>query len=910
MPPQAPVSDKSIVAELEQFALANSISPALLIKTLGKVLIPDKKRAYINLARYLHTGFSSSIISELISNSTAREILLTVFSHSQYLADIVIRDTGVFQWLLLSEGIRKKKTKEELEDEVRGIESLFKNEEPFFRALKRFHRREMLRIGAKEILLAGSNAEASAELSALADVIVEACLRKAFEKSPLRNLYRSRIPFSVVGLGKLGGGELNFSSDIDLLFVYDDSRAPSKRIEPEIIFEQYSRLAEQLLSLLTLKSEEGHFYRVDMRLRPDGASGSLVLPITSYLTYYESRGEVWERQMLLKARIIAGDKETGAKFMDAIGEYVYSRMISESPLKEIAAMKERIEAASTDRNIKLGKGGIRDIEFIAQSLQLLHAPSDRRLRISNTRRIITELERAKLLTQAESTGLIRAYEFLRVVEHRLQLLHGLQTHSLPDSSEEAGSLARRLGYRSIASFMNEMNRHRNTVAKVFKEVIGQHKAVIDSRDRVRALRLPQSLVSLLPMLGDPHVSSHVAAQLERTQNRSQTITELEHLASAESIRRSLNEALKNKHLAQFIIRVASHGVRVARFFASEPLFFESLVGQPERFLSEEPDWQFLLDHDIRRFVSFNLMKHAAVVLAGECTPAQYSERATAFAELFIRRAWDIAVRQFGKRAPREFLLVALGSLSERRLLPDSDLDLIFFTAKTRGTAEKAEKFVYAFNAAISESGGRSLETDFRLRPEGEGAPLAVDFKYYEEYLSMRASFWELMSLQTSRVLLASDTRLESWFSSMKEKARMLLRQRETLSADVHAMKKRVEEQRVSGADGGIDLKCGKGGLMEADFALIIADTRRGEKRQIITAAEALALKKNSEYLRTLLLYLRLNDGAGSSVLPLGTENLRRFANTVPSPSGSELMKKIKSVQQAVHRTYEAVLTRL
>jgi glutamate-ammonia-ligase adenylyltransferase len=323
------------------------------------------------------------------------------------------------------------------------------------RALRRFRRRQLLRIGVNDVIRDRPLEEITADLSRVA----EASIVVAWERSWRTIAQRFGEPRSagtparatVFAFGKLGGGELNYSSDIDLMLVYDEEGATTGR-RPIGNDDFFARVASELIRLLSAHTDRGQAYRVDFRLRPEGQRGPLAGSLASTLGYYDTLGRTWERQALIKLRPVAGDAALGAEFVDAVQPFVYKRFLSFAEINEIKAMKRKIEhqahRAGGAREVKTGPGGIRDVEFAIQFLQLLNGGDLAAVRKGDTLGALQALEAAGCLTDSEYRGLDDAYRFLRKVEHRLQLLFDLQTHRLPENTDELRKLARRMGYSS------------------------------------------------------------------------------------------------------------------------------------------------------------------------------------------------------------------------------------------------------------------------------------------------------------------------------------------------------------------------------------------------------------------------------------------------------------------------------
>ncbi len=311
-----------------------------------------------------------------------------------------------------------------------------------------------MRIAYGDIIRQLSLKTVTNQISYLADAVLEAALHAARRKllaqrgTPLGPDGRP-ARFVVLAMGKLGGLELNYSSDIDLLFLYDyDGKTDGQRpITNEEFFDQ---LARELVRLTTERTELGSVYRVDLRLRPEGERGPMVISMESALNYYDLRGRTWERQALIKARPVAGSRELGEEFLQRLTPWIFRRYLTATDIAGIKALKRRIEqqtrqARADERNVKTGHGGIRDVEFVIQFLQLLNGATLPEVRTANTLEAIARLEQVGCLTNQERSLLEENYSFLRKIEHRLQIMFDLQTHLLPQN-DELRKLALRMDY--------------------------------------------------------------------------------------------------------------------------------------------------------------------------------------------------------------------------------------------------------------------------------------------------------------------------------------------------------------------------------------------------------------------------------------------------------------------------------
>jgi len=469
-----------------------AVLPALLT---GLRRVPDPDLALNNMERF-HQGVLDRrfLLGLYRDNPRILHLLLTIFGSSQFLSDILVRHPQLFEWLLEPGVVRRPKGKEELQDEAQQVVNAARTLDRKWDALRRLKVQEILRIGLQDLVGRQPLAGITEELSNLADVILEAayqiCQAELIQRHGVPQLTdesgRTReCPFVILGLGKLGGRELNFSSDIDLVFVYEGEGEAAGIPGPGGVRlgritnqEFFRKLGEMLVKGVGEVTPEGHLYRVDLRLRPEGRSGGIASSLRSCEIYYEAWGQTWERQALIKTRPVAGDHTLGEKFQRLVAPFVYRQYLDFGALEEIRAMKERINLSVAQdkrarRNVKLGYGGIREVEFLVQGLQLLHGGKNPWVREANTLRGLHRLAGQGLLADADYEVLVRAYIFLRKLEHRLQILHDRQTHTLPESPRELATLARRMGYQPpehpdpVASLLEEYKRHTEAVRALY-----------------------------------------------------------------------------------------------------------------------------------------------------------------------------------------------------------------------------------------------------------------------------------------------------------------------------------------------------------------------------------------------------------------------------------------------------------
>ena len=418
---------------------------------------------------------------------TALAQLVTVWASSEFVARVCIREPALLAELLASGDLATRYPPDRYAIRLEGGLVEATDEDRLGVALRRFRRREMVRIAWRDLAGLAALEETLADLTDLAECLVGAALER------LHGWQRQRFGeprdaegqpqrLVVLGMGKLGGRELNFSSDIDLIFTYprqgqtDGARAISNE-------EFFRRLGQRLIKILAEPTAEGFVFRVDMRLRPFGDSGPLAVSFAAFEDYYQNHGRDWERYAMIKARVIAGDQEAGERLLEELRPFVYRRYLDYSAFESLRGMKamiaQEMERKGLRRNIKLGPGGIREIEFIGQAFQLIYGGRDPALRERGIRRVLEHLAASGRLPEPAVASLQQAYDFLRRVENRLQAWADQQTHHLPDDELAKLRLAFAMGQPGWGAFTLELARHVEAVSQQFAQVFGGPTAAPD-----------------------------------------------------------------------------------------------------------------------------------------------------------------------------------------------------------------------------------------------------------------------------------------------------------------------------------------------------------------------------------------------------------------------------------------------
>lgn len=501
-----------------------------LAKILDELLAAVAQSADPDLAltyweRFLQAGVNRSHLFDYLRQAPhILHLLCAIFGNSPAMAQTLIRDPALTYWLAEEGVLARRQSRLDLERELRAVLANVAAVELKLEALRRFRRRAMLRLGVRDLLRLADVPETTAGLSDLASVLLQSAyeiVNTELQRQYGTPMHRDRkgtlveTSFAVVAMGKLGGGELNFSSDVDLIYVYASDEGETHPV-PSISNEEYFELlARDLTRTLSDRTQEGYLFRVDLRLRAEGAVGRLARSLAGYVQYYRTRGQGWERMALLKAWPVAGDQSVGRAFLRAVAPFVFGPPNGRSGdrgasnvIEQVKAMKELIDERMASRgqerrNVKLGTGGIREIEFLVQAVQTLCGAGLPGLRERSTLGALARFRRYGLLAAGEGAALTRAYLFLRDVEHKLQMVHDLQTHALPDTPEELTRCAIRLGYpardrqaamkrlvadyrqhtgivhRTFRTFFYSPNRSR--VLKAALREMGKKKKVVEAR---------------------------------------------------------------------------------------------------------------------------------------------------------------------------------------------------------------------------------------------------------------------------------------------------------------------------------------------------------------------------------------------------------------------------------------------
>jgi glutamate-ammonia-ligase adenylyltransferase len=753
------------------------------------------------------------------------------------------------------------------------------------RAVRKLRKQVMVKLILRDLNGLADLNEIMQSMTALAEVCVQraqACLTRALHAqfgSPSGEASATAQELLVIAMGKLGGSELNVSSDIDLIFVYPEdgeTAGPHKLSNHEF----FTRLARRLISIINELTADGYVFRVDMRLRPYGDSGPLVTSFAALEEYLVSQGREWERYAWIKARVIApADSPQTAELTQLVQPFVYRKYLDfgaiDSMRKLHAQIRQEVQRRDRLNNIKLGPGGIREIEFTAQVFQLIRGGSDARLRILPTRGVLRQLGENAQLPAPVVAALDAAYVFLRNLEHRLQYLDDQQTQELPEKPEDQQIIAHAMGYADYAALLKELDRHRALVSQQFEQIFGSQQA-----EQAEAL-----------LAGHPN-----DAQLWRegitAEELHTTLEKLGYHAAPDSAQRLLQLRAGNRYrqlpelsrqrldrlIPQFIILSAQHsdpdatlsrlltlleGVsrraaylaflaeypqalqRLTRLVAASSWASEYLTLHPAlldelldaREMYQPPQWQ-QLDHDLQTRLDdcaedaerqLDVLRHAqqeqtfrllAMDLQGLLPLETLSDHLSDLADLMLRHvlrlSWATARKRH--RDDAKFAIIAYGKLGGKELGYASDLDLIFLYDDDHPDAqENYARLAQRINTMLGSytSSGRLYETDLRLRPNGASGLLVSSIEAFAEYQQSQAWVWEHQALTRAR-FSAGDAQVGTAFEQIRRRVLCQPRDLTTLRKEILAMRQKMLDGHPNDSRL-FDIKHDRGGMVDIEF---------------------------------------------------------------------------------------------
>ncbi len=843
------------------------------------------------------------ITSSILADADLRGRLFDVVGMSEALGDFLVRHPE--QWEVLADAQSltlapaASKTREEL---LRAVGANPMHPEPIasgsttevLDALRISYRRHLLGIAARDISGLATMDTVASWLSDLADGVLEAALAVsraglAPDAPPCR--------FAVIGMGKCGGRELNYVSDVDVIFVAEaDGADGGDEGDEDAALRTATALATGLMRACTAVTAEGTIWEVDPSLRPEGRQGSLVRTLASHVGYYERWAKTWEYQALLKARTCAGDRVLGDSYVDAVAPFVWSAADHPGFVEDVQSMRRRVEELASsragDRELKLGPGGLRDVEFAVQLLQIVHGRSDVMLRSPTTMVALEALATWGYVGRDDASTLAAAYRFLRTLEHRIQLQRLRRTHTMPDNDPDLRRLGRSLGYKSepVTELTAEWRRHAREVRRIHEKLFYRPLLQAVARlDAGEARLTPAAAEARLKALGyvDPAGALRHLQELTAGVSRRAAIQRtllpvlLGWFADAPDPDagllgfRRVSDALGSTHWYLRLLRDESAAAeRLARVLASSRYATDLLLNAPESvsMLADEselhPRSLAMMLVEVNAAVARHDVPQAAVAavrslrrrelfriaVAELLHVAQVDQAGIALSDVAkaaLSGALQVALRVVeqatGGPLPMRFTVIGMGRFGGHELGLGSDIDVMFVYEAAPGSDERAANSA-AFAVAnelrhllMAPSQDPPLDIDADLRPEGKQGPLVRSFESFAAYYERWSAGWEAQALLRA-AFAAGDEELGERFIALIDPLRYPrggITEHQVL--EIRRIKARMESERLPrGADPALHTKLGRGGLSDVEWAVQLLQMQHAQAVPSLRTTRTLA----------------------------------------------------------------------
>lgn len=935
---------------------------------------PDPDGA-LNLLERLCATAGEQVLRLFGRDQVLLHYAVALFGYSQYLGETLIQNPDLLHALAREKNLDRSHSREDFREHFARFRSRSFDTDIAL-LLARFKRREYVRIVLRDVLGIATLAEVTAEISALSDVLIEEAvgdadqaMRKRFG-APQHPDAEGRLvdtPFAVLSLGKLGGNELNYSSDVDLMYIFGDGAESSATatvaaggLENR---EYFIRLAQQVTEVLGKTTPEGAVFRIDLRLRPQGAEGEPAVALSHALRYYAEVAHDWELQALIKVRHSAGDLGLAREFLRRVQPRVYTEKLNFAAIETALNTRDKINtqrkrkqavrpAAAGGTDVKLDRGGIRDIEFLAQCLQRVYGGGEMWLRSGGTMFSLQKLHDKGHISGKDFHELTIAYEFLRKLEHRLQLRRGQQVHRLPEAEEELRVVARACGVDVAAealpeTFREMVQRRMAAVADIYQRIIHsqqQHKdkeggAEFRLSERAESggeqsyKQILERLAADAPALHEIAARRELPTHTRRNLHRflSAAFTSSERYAAVahapQAVERALRLFASSDFLTEVLVRHPEEIATVAAMSAAAraPAKGEAALFAAPGGAEHDPVFDYLGGAEIPAGEKLALLRQhyrhrvfaAAAADVMELRPVYDSlTEMTAAADDAIAAALAIA------GAPEGFAVLALGRLGTEEFDLASDADLLF--VREEGTAadvatKAAEQIVDALAAYTRE--GTVFAVDPRLRPRGGEGELVTTPTAVEQYFQSEAHAWEALTYTKLRFIAGSNTLGERTSATVRtQMARFSAL--DSLSEEVREMRRKLERTEA----GSENFKLAAGGFYDIDFIVSYLLVRHGveatrgnirerlyslAERKLLSDGDCATLDAAAELLRTVEHVIRLVTGRARKSLPVAEHarevSERLMAKILGREFAGGLGRELAQTFEQVRPAYERIL---
>jgi glutamate-ammonia-ligase adenylyltransferase len=837
---------------------------------------PQPDQSVLNFERWLNATSSPALqLENALAAPETLQNLLTLLGASQAVSDVLIQNPELAHLILEPAG-SSEFNKSDAQNEGRALLSGATSPSHALDRLRFLKQRWTVPIVVHDLFGPWTQEQVWQALSDLADVLIDLTI-EAITSLPANE----GLELGVVAFGKLGGHELNYSSDVDLVYVANEGLTEDQD-------RQLLRYAEAFGRALSDRTGRGSLYRVDLRLRPYGSAGPLTPTMDAIEAYYARYAEPWEVQALLRSRVVSGSQLLKDRWEAMRVATCFKVQLGEPALEEMVAMRTRIEEYAEPEDLKRGSGGIRDVEFLVQLVQLLHGHAEPELRVQSTLQAIRSLDRHNILDHAVCQSLTEGYIFLRKLEHRCQLLGDQQTHTLPTDPQALNSVARLMGFKAVPELISALGTHRRTLATLYTSFLRQGDDSSPSAGTYNSLR---------ERLGPAGVSW------------------FDSLPQGEDFLSSLAENESSMARVERIIRFAP--ALVSKFKRSIPLTELLLSGEIEEDFDGVATVNALPPEvSLDRLADTLLTLHTKTVAQWALNPTEnLGEKLTELTDALLRHAC--------KRLYVDADLLALGSYGREEMAPDSDLDLVWLVSdgKRQPIAEGVAQALIALLGKLRRL-DLPVEVDLRLRPDGGQGLLVRSYEALKSYDLEGMELWERFALGQARQVIGNPEAA----AVVRSVAYGLPLTPERLG-ELVSMKRRIETERVRPQHKFRDVKLGRGGLSDIEWFVHLHEMRyptaldagslirMPERIRVMARAALINAVECEELLEAQAHLLRTRtwlvlQGIEEGVMPENPDKLDRLALAMDYADGNSFLARHEAIIQRVRQIYEDGLARL
>jgi len=933
--------------------------------TVNALLAPSPDMA-LNALERLAGVIPPDDLAEVAGRKKRLAQFVQVCGASPFLVNLMYKTPADFHWLFIDNQIDTRRSGDEMLASLRSQVNGTTDFTALLKILRIAKRREILRIASRDLNGLASLEEVTAELSALAaaslQVAYEVCRRLLIAEYGIPLAMTANGPreaaMTIIGMGKFGGNELNFSSDIDIIYFYESDQGETSGVPNGddvkgvvSLHTFFNKLAEMTSKAVSQVTEDGFVFRVDVGLRPEGKSGDMAISLRSAEIYYESWGQSWERTAMLKARPVAGSLELGEQLLLMLQPFVYRKYLDYNLIEDMKQMKQKIDASLTrsregEINLKLGRGGIREIEFFIQALQLVYAGKNPRLRERNSLHALDTLLAARLIVEDDHRLLSEAYRFLRTVEHRIQVVQERQTHNLPTKDEEAVALARRCGFlrkNGLERFREVLEQHRGNVSAIYSTLFHSRDEKLQQEIKPEVLffldpkadpdlvkdmlaerrfeDVERAYVNLLSLRGGPEkgkltersrrnlekISPLLLQELFDSPDPDMALANLERFLAVVGARSSYYALLaENRETMKLLVSLFGMSEFLSKILINHPELLDSMVARTyvstiksremmrmelAAILEQAEDFEERLDL-LRRYRNEEFLRIGMNDIHGRLGQSEITTQLSLLGEVCLEAAYDLAVQELGRfgrptwrttdgtTAMANLAVIGMGKLGGGDLNYHSDLDIIFVydhQGYTDGDkqisnheyfAKLAQKIIS--NLSLLTREGYVYKIDTRLRPSGNAGPLVTSLDSFLEYHRKEAQIWERQALVKARVVLGEDP-LASQLHDVIRQAVYGASIDDNGRREIHRLRMRMEHELAKESEGSYNIKTGRGGMVDVEFAVQYLLLREGcHYPELRTTSTIVALKE--------ILALGLLPAGYAETLLSGYKFLRKLEN--------------------------------